>query len=125
MEHSEHEEKLDDLISGLYDLMNDKEFEHLFNRTRKELGESSYIDFLSSIFRRAIKQLEKEEHQELINEGVAKVKAMPWITLEEIQAAKEASRPIPESVEKVLLFRELILTEEQIYRKGTNIIDDI
>lgn len=45
---------------------------------------------------------------------INEIKSLPLNTLDDIQAAKEASRELGESVEKVLLFRELILREEEL-----------
>jgi len=45
---------------------------------------------------------------------IDKIKNMPLTTLEEIQAAKLASRKLGESVEKVLLFRELLIKESTL-----------
>jgi restriction system-associated AAA family ATPase len=45
---------------------------------------------------------------------IDEIKALPLNTLEQIQAAKEASRVLGESVEKVLLFRELLMREEKL-----------
>ncbi len=46
-----------------------------------------------------------------------KIKLMPMLNLTQIQACKEASRPIPQSVEKVLLFKLLITREDNIKAK--------
>ena len=45
---------------------------------------------------------------------IDEIKALPLNTLEQIQEAKEASRVLGESVEKVLLFRELLMKEEKL-----------
>ena len=42
------------------------------------------------------------------------IKQIPMTTLEEIQAAKEASRPIPQSVEKILLFKFILYYEDKL-----------
>ena len=46
------------------------------------------------------------------------IRSMPLTTIDEIQAAKEASRVLGESVEKVMLFRELILKEEELTKNA-------
>ncbi len=51
---------------------------------------------------------------ELSKKKIEEIRSMPLDTPENIQAAKEASRVLGESVEKVMLFRELILREEAI-----------
>lgn len=48
---------------------------------------------------------------------IAEIKSMPMNTPAEILVAKEASRVLGESPEKVLLFRELLLKEEEL-KKG-------
>ena len=45
---------------------------------------------------------------------IEQIKRMPMETLESIRLAKEASRVLGDSPEKVLLFRELILKEESL-----------
>ena len=45
---------------------------------------------------------------------IEEIKSMPLETLEDIEKAKQASRVLGESVEKVLLFRELILKENEL-----------
>ena len=63
---------------------------------------------------------EKENSLEYIAESLRiekmcnVIKQMPMTTLEEIQVAKEASRPIPNSHEKVLLFYFLINYEDKL-----------
>jgi len=47
---------------------------------------------------------------------IESIKSMPLETLEDIENAKQASRVLGESVEKVLLFRELILKENELKR---------
>lgn len=51
-------------------------------------------------------------------EVIEKIKEMPWNTLEEIQQAKEFSRVLGESPEKVLLFRELIIKEDELKKNA-------
>ncbi len=51
-------------------------------------------------------------------EVIKNIKAMSWNTLEEIQQAKEASRVLGESPEKVLLFRELIIKENELKKNA-------
>ncbi|MDO6738737.1 restriction system-associated AAA family ATPase [Wenyingzhuangia sp. 2_MG-2023] len=50
---------------------------------------------------------------------IEEIKKMPLTTLDEIKKAKEKARVLGESVEKVLLFRELILKENEI-NKGND-----
>lgn len=52
---------------------------------------------------------------------IENIKAAGLDTLEKIQAAKEASRVLGESVEKVLLFRELIMRENEFKKDDKNI----
>lgn len=54
-------------------------------------------------------------------EKIENIKALGFNTLEKIQAAKEASRELGESVEKVLLFRELIMRENELKKDDKNI----
>ena len=51
---------------------------------------------------------------ELAKRKIEKIKSMPLATLTDIQKAKDASRELGESAEKVLLFRELILKEKEL-----------
>lgn len=46
-------------------LMFNEEFHHLFHRTTREVGTESMTDIMTSIFRRANKQLAREEADEL------------------------------------------------------------
>jgi len=55
---------------------------------------------------------------EMSLETINQIKRMPMNTKENIQAAKEASRVLGDSPEKVLLFRELILREELLRPKN-------
>lgn len=50
---------------------------------------------------------------EMSNKRIAEIKSMELDSLSKIQKAKEASRELGESVEKVLLFRELIQKESE------------
>ena len=47
-------------------------------------------------------------------EKIEDIKKLPLTTLPEIETAKEASRVLGESVEKILLFRELLIKENKI-----------
>lgn len=49
---------------------------------------------------------------------INRIKSQDLNTLEEIQQAKESARVLGESVEKVLLFRDLILREKEIINKN-------
>ena len=51
---------------------------------------------------------------EMSKKVIDSIRKMPLRTLEDIQKAKEASREIGESVEKILLFRELLLKENEL-----------
>lgn len=51
---------------------------------------------------------------ELSKKKIAEIRKMPLNTKENIQAAKEASRVLGESVEKVLLFKDLISKESEL-----------
>ncbi|SDI50890.1 restriction system-associated AAA family ATPase [Desulfosporosinus hippei] len=51
---------------------------------------------------------------ELSKKKIDEIRQMPLETLEDIQAAKEASRVLGESVEKVLLFKYLITKESEL-----------
>lgn len=59
----------------------------------------------------------KESISGLPLERINEIKANPWNTLRDIQEAKEASRMLGESVEKVLLFRELLIRENELKTK--------
>lgn len=60
----------------------------------------------------------KETISELSNSEVERIKGLPFNTLEEIQEAKNQSRKLGESVEKVLLFRELIIRENELKKNA-------
>jgi restriction system-associated AAA family ATPase len=51
---------------------------------------------------------------ELSKKKIAEIREMPKETLDDIKAAKEASRVLGESVEKVLLFKDLITQESEL-----------
>jgi restriction system-associated AAA family ATPase len=59
----------------------------------------------------------KESIPDLALEKINELKRRPMVTEKDIQDIKEASRELGESVEKVLLFRELILKEDELKRK--------
>lgn len=56
----------------------------------------------------------KETIADLPLKEIEDIKKLPLDTLENIQIAKESSRRLGESVEKVLLFRELLIRENEI-----------
>jgi restriction system-associated AAA family ATPase len=56
----------------------------------------------------------KESISGLAIEKIDEIKELPTNTLDEIQNAKEAARVLGESVEKILLFRELLIKENQL-----------
>jgi restriction system-associated AAA family ATPase len=56
----------------------------------------------------------KESISAMAIRKIEEIKSMPLNSLEEITQAKEASRALGESVEKVMLFRELILKENEL-----------
>jgi restriction system-associated AAA family ATPase len=60
----------------------------------------------------------KESISEMSINEIIRIKAMSFKTLEEIQAAKESSRVLGESVEKVLLFRELLIRENKLKKQN-------
>ena len=49
---------------------------------------------------------------------IENIRSMPLNSLEQILAAKEAARVLGESVEKVMLFREIILKEEELKKNA-------
>jgi hypothetical protein len=49
---------------------------------------------------------------------IEEIKQMPMGSTDQILAAKEASRILGESPEKVLLFRELILKEDELNKNA-------
>lgn len=59
----------------------------------------------------------EETISEMALSDIEKLKELPMNTLKEIQKIKEASRNLGESLEKVLLFRQLILKEKNIKNK--------
>lgn len=63
----------------------------------------------------------KESISDLPIKEIADIKALPLDTLENIQEAKNASRILGESVEKVLLFRELLLKEKELRNNDTKL----
>jgi restriction system-associated AAA family ATPase len=63
----------------------------------------------------------KESISNLSLDKIEKIKEAGLDTLEQIQAAKEASRVLGESVEKVLLFRELLIRENKIKEDDKNV----
>lgn len=56
----------------------------------------------------------KESISGLAIDVIDEIKELPLNTLDEIQKAKEAARVLGESVEKILLFRELLIKENQL-----------
>lgn len=56
----------------------------------------------------------KDTISEQSKKKIVEIRKMPLKTLEDIQAAKEASRVLGESVEKVLLFKDLISKESEL-----------
>lgn len=56
----------------------------------------------------------EETISEMALDDIERLKEFPMDTLEEIERIKEASRTLGESLEKVLLFRQLLLKEKQI-----------
>jgi len=62
-----------------------------------------------------------ESISDLSLEKIKEIKRAGLETLEQIQAAKEASRVLGESVEKVLLFRELIMRENELKKDDKNV----
>lgn len=63
----------------------------------------------------------KESISDLPIKEIADIKALPLDTLENIEDAKNASRILGESVEKVLLFRELLLKEKELRDNDTKL----
>ncbi len=63
----------------------------------------------------------KESISDLPIKEIADIKALPLNTLQNIQDAKNASRILGESVEKVLLFRELLLKEKELRDNDTKL----
>lgn len=63
----------------------------------------------------------KESISDLPIKQIADIKALPLDTLEGIEQAKNASRVLGESVEKVLLFRELLLKEKELRNNDTKL----
>lgn len=63
----------------------------------------------------------KESISGLALQEIEDIKAKPLDTLANIQEAKEASRVLGESVEKVLLFRELLIREAEIKNDDTKL----
>ncbi len=56
----------------------------------------------------------KETISELSNSEIERIKGLPLNTLEAVQGAKNQARKLGESVEKVLLFRGLIIREDEL-----------
>ncbi len=54
-------------------------------------------------------------------EKIEDIKRLSWNTLDEIQNAKEAARVLGESVEKILLFRELLIKENELKENDTQL----
>lgn len=63
----------------------------------------------------------KESISDLPIKEIADIKALPLDTLEHIEYAKNAARILGESVEKVLLFRELLLKEKELRNNDTKL----
>lgn len=63
----------------------------------------------------------KETISDLSIKEISDIKALPLDTLENIEDAKNASRILGESVEKVLLFRELLLKEKELRNNDTEL----
>jgi hypothetical protein len=60
----------------------------------------------------------KETISELSNSEIERIKGLPQNTLDDIQEAKNQARKLGESVEKVLLFRELIIRENELKKNA-------
>ncbi len=60
----------------------------------------------------------KETISELSNNEIERIKKFPLDSLEDIQKAKNESKKLGESVEKVLLFRELIIRENELKKNA-------
>lgn len=60
----------------------------------------------------------QETISELSINEIERIKSLPLNTLEDVKDAKNAARVLGESVEKVMLFRELILREEELKKNA-------
>jgi len=90
-------------------------FERRSNGTIKKAGNPIIKTYGTSVSIIADEIFNKSETlSDMALETIEDIKKMPMSTLEEIQAAKEASRVLGNSPEKVLLFRELIFYEDQL-----------
>lgn len=81
----------------------------------KQPVKPEFNTFGASVSKITSELFNKEESLADLALGVIKqIKKMPMETSEDIQAAKEASRVLGESPEKILLFRDLLLRQESI-----------
>lgn len=60
----------------------------------------------------------KETISELSNSEIERIKRLPLNSIDDIQEAKNQARKLGESVEKVLLFRELIIRENELKKNA-------
>lgn len=91
----------------------------LFKRNRSGVVQNpitpNFNTFGASVNKITRELFDKEETlSELALEVIEKIKNMPLNSEEDILAAKEASRVLGDSPEKILLFRELILQQESL-----------
>lgn len=83
-------------------------------------GDTQLLKIMLEISKEIEKEIEAPEYQKkskLIQAQCDEILKMPLNTLEDVLKAKNASRPIPYSVEKVLLFKALITIEDSLKTK--------
>jgi len=95
----------------------DKEKNKVVHKTAKEKGIRTFGTSVNIITEEIFGK--SASISKLSLDVIEKIKKMPLTTLDEIKKAKEETRVLGESAEKVLLFRELILKENKI-NKGND-----
>ncbi|MGH1388350.1 restriction system-associated AAA family ATPase [Kordia sp.] len=94
----------------------DKQKKKVVHKTAKEKGIRTFGTSVNIITEEIFGK--KESISKLSLEVIKRIKEMPLDTSEDIIKAKEEARILGESVEKVLLFRELILKENEIKKNN-------
>lgn len=94
----------------------DKQKKKILHKTAKEKGIRTFGTSVNIITEEIFGK--KESISKLSLEVIEKIKNMPLDTPKNIRKAKEEARVLGESVEKVLLFRELILKENELNKKN-------
>jgi restriction system-associated AAA family ATPase len=98
-------------------IVSDCKRENVFKFTKGKAENPQINTFGTSISILTEEIFDKGETISKLGEAeIQRIKSLPMETLEDIEKAKEESRSVGESVEKVLLFREIIIKEEKLKR---------